>query len=194
MSLTPTPALPPRNQLPYIPVHRLGPAATVAGPLTCITPISQLCHFIGNRTLPCVSENCPGCTANRRQIRECYVSMINKADRRHIITVLTPTAELQLSDCAPDKTNLQGLNVRISREGKRPNGRIRLTTENELTPSSHLPKPPDLLRHLYVIWGLTPELLSTEHPLFECRAQFDFQEHTQNGNGQRTAEQSLPGT
>ena len=172
-----------RHALPHIALTRLPPNGNIRGAITCTKPLSAWCHFIGNRTLPCVDTHCPGCAANRRRIRECYVSLWTVAPSRHIITVLTPAAELNLCDGLPNPENSRGHIITINREGKRANGRVRCTVSGEMAISSHLPTAPDLKAHLHLIWGLTPELLTVEHPLFDVREQFTIP--IEEGDGAR---------
>jgi hypothetical protein len=181
----PSTGRPSPHRLPYAPLKRLGPSQRFTGAITCHKPLSVWCHFMSGRTLPCVDKNCPGCAANRRQIRECYVSLYLTNERQHIITVLTPGAELALTDLAPNMSATRGLIITIQRDGKRANGRLRVVVTGDTVNGTQLPPAPDLKAHMYVIWGLTQELMGTEHPLFEVREQFVIPMEQTDGRQQK---------
>ena len=173
------------SRLPYIDLRRLGAAEHVTGAITCHKPLSVWCHYLSGRTLPCVDEDCPGCVIERRRFRECYLTVWTVKPAKHRMIVLTPTAEDSLLQKSPQPGHFRGYVIEASRVGNKPNGRICIEYTGQFVAANTLPPAPDLETHLYQLWGLTPEQLGSEHPLYNVRHQFDLSRI--NGNGAHTA-------
>lgn len=172
---------PPERRIPHLPLIRLKAAAKLRLALTCTRPLACFCHFFTGRTLPCLSDNCPGCKAERRTIRECYVSGVNGATRQHIMTVMPPGAERQFTDAVPNPDNVRGVVIELQRHGARANGRVTCTVDELQLPTEKLPREPNLTEHLYQVWGLTQDHWGSDHPLWDARAAID--EELIRGNG-----------
>lgn len=175
----------PARTLPYIPMERMKAGGFLKCVITCNQPIACHCHFVGGRTLPCVQEQCPGCILERRKIRECYLTVIGLGKREHVITVLTPGAERNLYDLAPEPIAWRGLVIEIKRRGSKANGKLAVNVADERIDPSRLPPAPDLMAHLYQVWGLTSELFGSDHPLWDARATLDAV--LRNGHGTRNS-------
>lgn len=154
----------PGTQLPHLPLVRVKTAGIVRGVITSRSYIGVNTHFMGQRTLPCVGDDCPGCAAEKSKRWEGYLSVWTTAPSKHLIVALTPGAATQILDAAPDPNNLRGLFLTVERLGSKPNGQLRGNVEPANIEPGHLPPEPELLRHLYKIWGVDDCLLPDPNP------------------------------
>lgn len=194
MAITWSTDAPRRPELPHVPLERLKPSGTIRGAITSQEPLSTHLHFLGGRTLPCTGDPCPGCELQRRRIIEHYISLLVDTPRRHIILAITPGAALNLYDQAPDPHKLRGTIISATRAGKKMNGRVNIHVEEHTVPDSKLPPTPDVIRHLHQIWGITPEQMGTEHPLFAVRESLFLPETNTNGTGKKSPAESDTGS
>lgn len=169
------------SALPHLPLERLKAGKKICGAITCLTPYDQHVHYLGGRTLPCAPENCPGCTAERRRGWELYVSLWTPKPSRHILTALTPAAALNLSDQVADPSNIRGWWLEIERVNVRANAKMIARVIAPDDRPMNLPPAPNLKAHMYKIWGLNPDEINAEHPLFAVREQFTLPEPSTNG-------------
>lgn len=157
-------AQPPANHsLPHLPLLRVKTAETIRGAITCLQIEGTDTHFMSNRTLPCIGEECGGCAQQLATRWEGYISVWT-TQGKHIITSLTPRAANNLLGTVADPCNLRGLFVTIERQGRRPNSPLNARCEQPDVLTVKLPPLPNLRAHLCRIWGLAlgPEQLDDE--------------------------------
>lgn len=163
-------------KLPHLPLIRIGAAATVSGAVTVDAHVGIDTHFFHRRTLPCVGAGCPGCAEGRPKRWEGYIAIYTTAPSRHVIIALTPGLAADLLAFAADKSTLRGRFVSITRQGKRPNGRLTITCEDRLIPPEKLPPPPLLRAHLAHIWGLDQAHAGQDQPGYAEKAAAIYRE------------------
>lgn len=163
-------APPTPKKLPHLPLIRLGAGASLKCAITVPTAIGIDTHFFHRRTLPCTGENCPGCADGRPKRWEGYVAVWTAAPSRHVIIALTPGVAADLQAIAGDNANLRGRLVLFARLGKRTNGRVTITAEDNIVPTEKLPPEPDLRAHMVHIWGLDQSHVGQDAPDYAAEA------------------------
>jgi hypothetical protein len=176
---------PPASNLPELVLRRLHASETFHGTITCTRVASCIVHFYGGRTLPCLGDDCPGCKLGRDKRRECYISLERRDHRTHGILGVTLGAERNLADKAPNWANVRGLEVTIRRKGRKANGQVSLDVHGQTLETHRLPPAPELMRHLFHLWGLDSEQMSEDHPLFAYQRDLILTLDSDNGNRQR---------
>jgi hypothetical protein len=174
-------------KLTYLRLTRLGPSQLLCGAITCTQPIRVNVHYLGGRTLPCLGDDCPGCTAQRQKREETYLSIIGRHDKQHIIVGITKNAAFQLSEQVQNWHNMRGVLLDLKRVGPKVNGRVNVHVSELRANGDTLPAAPILIDHLFNIWGIDQEILKEDHPLFNFRSQFLAIDKTTNGDGLRKA-------
>lgn len=174
------------TNLPYLPLVRVPPGKPLSGLLTSQSVLGVWTHFLGGRTLPCMSSDCKGCEAQMPKRWEGYISLITPSPSKHILVALTPGAALGISDTAPDPLQLRGNLVIFERGGKRLNSRLRARVERVDFYQKMLPPEPNLKEHLVHIWGLDQSQLGQDNPQYVNRVA----EHYRR-NGQTTDASSV---
>ncbi len=153
---------PRRPDRPHLPLLRLPPSANVRAAITCWELLQIDTHFIGNRTLPHVTTNCPGCDAQKPLRYEAYVSVFRAQDHKHVIYALTPCAARDLFDQTPNPHQIRGHIIDLHRNGRRSNGMVRIEVTEHMLSAEKMPAAPFLLAHLLDIWGLDQSHLGTD--------------------------------
>lgn len=175
------------DRLPHIPLQRLGAGREIAGVITCNHSVDKYTHYIGNRTLPCIKDDCPGCAAQRRKGWERYVSLWTTAPSKHVIVCMPPDAAFEMDAMLPNNDNLRGWFLTLTRAGKRANGRVSAQIHESSFREGGLPPAPDLLKHMYKIWGLDLQEINEDHPLWNNRFQLYDVPGEENGARPRQA-------
>jgi hypothetical protein len=177
------------GNLPHIPFERLRAGVTLKGVITCTAPYDSFTHYLGGRTLPCSgTEDCPGCGLKRKGW-ELYLSLWTVTPSKHVITALTPSAARELSDAAPDPNDLRGYFIELRRINTKNNGRMLCSLDQPEFKRHGLPPAPDVRAHMYKIWGLDPDEISNDHPLFDVRAAFTLPMENLDGTRPGTTHQ-----
>jgi hypothetical protein len=172
--------LPPApSNLPHLPLERAPAGAHFQRLITSDTILGVWTHFMGGRTLACITEECPGCQSNLPRRWEGYLACVTPKPHRHIILALTPGAAIGIHDSAPSPDRLRGLLLVCERFGKRANARLRARVEPVELGQHPLPPAPDLKAHLLHIWGLDQAHACTDNPGYSGRIKELFK---RNGN------------
>ncbi len=122
--------------------------------VTCFELLQIDTHFMGRRTLPCIENDCPGCQAKKPRRYEAYVSGVRGSDSKHLIYALTGGAVHAIIPFMANVTQLRGHIITLTRSGTRPNGMLRAEVDETMLDPTRLPQAPNLLEHMYAIWGL----------------------------------------
>lgn len=173
---------PAKAELPHLPLMRLPAKGDWLLGITCWELFQVETHFIGRRTLPCVTENCPGCEAKKPRRYEAYLSGIRAHDKRHILVALTPGAAHQLLDAVSSETQLRGHVIRLVRQGTRPNGMLRLELQDHMLDQSRMPNAPDLEKHMLAIWGLDQSHTAQDHGAYAEAVKHAFDSTDENAD------------
>ena len=148
-----TTCLDPRDvDVPYLPVVTVGAKFKGRGVITCTEFYEPFTHYIGGRTLPCLTPTCSACDNDRPRRYEGFVSVVWMVSRKHEIVRLTKPAMLGLKLGLEGRDFLRGQVLLLERKGTRNCGRLVASVEREALEISRLPPAPDLPAHLARIW------------------------------------------
>lgn len=149
----------PESRPPSLPLRRIRAGEKLSMFLTCREPLQVWTHFVGGRTLPHLTEGCPGCERNRPKRYEGYFSGVLIPEEKHVIVGVPAGACCSILDAQGDSGSLRGRGVVFERRGKRPNGQVVGELRKSSVHDGGLPKEPNLYDHLCRVWGLLdPEL------------------------------------
>jgi hypothetical protein len=171
------------NHLPHLPLIRVPTRTAMRLAITSVSMYQVDTHYMGRRTLPCTTTDCPGCAAQLPRRYEAYIAALTTTPTRHVIVALTPRAAKQLWDSAPDPHNMRGIIITLQRMGNRANGPLMCRVEQEEHAESKLPPMPELRAHMARIWGLDRSHEGTDHPYYRKAVQQEqFNADEQHGS------------
>lgn len=154
--------------LPHLALKRVPARGAIKGVITTTEILGVWTHFLGRRTLPCTTVDCPGCKAKLTKRYEAYVSLWTNSPSAHIIVALTPRAARELTDSAENPKDMRGLMIIIQRLGQRANGMLTARVESADGYTKALPPIPELRAHMLKIWGLDQSQISQDHPMYKA--------------------------
>lgn len=169
------------TNLPHLPLVRVKPGAGLFGALTSSKLIGVPTHYMSRRTLPCVTDGCPGCEAKLACRPEWYAGFKIRNPGNHVIVALTPACAWQIKDRFHNLTTLRGVGLTLTRAGKAGNSRLLVECHELELAQLKLPDEPDLIKHLLHIWGLDQGQLGQDNAGYVNRVKDHFR-----GNGQAT--------
>lgn len=148
---------------PHLPLMRLPKSACWRVAITAWELLQVETHFFGRRTLPCVTEDCPGCAAQKPRRYEAYLSVWTASPSKHIIVALTPRAAAEILSTITPPNQLRGHMITLRRTGTRANGPVTAEIDGEMIDANRLPPAPDLLAQMLDIWGLDQSHTAMDH-------------------------------
>jgi len=145
--------LDPRSEdVPYLPVVTVGAKFRGRGVITCAEFYEPYTHYVGGRTLPCLTPICQACLMERPSRYEGFVSVVWIANRKHEIVRITKPAMIQLKLALSGSGSPRGRILQLERKGDKKTGRLACGVEPEQIEVSRLPQAPNLEAHLARIW------------------------------------------
>jgi len=170
------------SSLPHLALLRVPPGNGLYGVLTSPKPIGVQTHYMGRRTLPCVSEACPGCLARLATRDEWYTGLWTGSPSKHVIAALTPAVAWELTDKLQPRLNFRGIKVHLTRAGKAANSRLLLTLPDPENLFTSIPDEPDLRAHLLHIWGFDQGELTRDGADYADRVRKAFKSNGSNAD------------
>ncbi len=126
----------------------------IKGLITCDKLIGCYTHWWGGRTMPCENEGCEACQSNTPSRWHCYLSLFESGTHDHIIFECTAKAALPITEFLQDNPTLRGIMLTAWRPKRRRNARVEIFLKPIDISSVKLPKAPDLIQVMSVIWQL----------------------------------------
>jgi hypothetical protein len=111
-------------------------------------------HWWGGRTVPCEAPDCEACREGSPYRWHAYCSAFIPKTAIHVLFECTAQASETLVQYRVAHGTLRGCLIDAYRWRSAPNGRVIIRATPAAQPPDTLPKPPDLLKVLTVIWQL----------------------------------------
>lgn len=154
MGIFQRPLEPNDDGLPYMETVTLKPSFKGWGVFTCSKLFETRTHWIGRRTLPCLTPTCPACDAERPRAYEAFASILWASDKQHQIVRLPQGPVYQLKELLRGTDDWRGVGIEFVRKGKDRNGRIVCRLMERFVESARLPADPDLEAQLMKIFRI----------------------------------------
>lgn len=140
-------------------------------------------HFWKNRTMPCTGKSCPACRDGFNPRWYGFLGIWSpKTDRLGILEI-TEAASDEVDRYYDRHKTLRGAQIKVSRQGNRPNGRVLADLTTGTIDPERLPPAIDIKATLLRMWELTTtadaDLREVGNARHEVRKHFEQHE----GNG-----------
>jgi hypothetical protein len=114
-------------------------------------------HWVDDRHHPCTTldGNCPGCALGQKPRWYGYINVLTLPARRRRILIVTAGAAQYSPSLKKHDGQLRGLGVRITRLYDAKNAPMKLEL-GECRTRVELPEDWDLIKALYLLWGVNP--------------------------------------
>ena len=122
--------------------------------ITCDDMVGCPTHWFGARTTPCDGPDCTACKEGTPWRWHGYLSGLMNQTRRHVLTEFTAQACETIAKFRVAQGTLRGTILVAQRHRNRHNGRVLLTLNPGDIEKLNLPKAPDLISALSIIWNL----------------------------------------
>jgi len=127
-------------------------------PLTAIVTSLDLTgcptHYFGGRTVPCEEHDCQACLNGVPWRWHSYLSCWDQTNKIHFLFENTARATEPFVQYREAHGTLRGCAFKAQRMNSRPNARVYIETKPVDLEKITLPKPPDLLAVLSIIWNI----------------------------------------
>jgi len=124
-------------------------------------------HWWGGRTVPCEDDDCEACRNNTPSRWHCYFSIYESGSKDHFIFECTGKAALPLVDWRKTNGSLRGVLITACRPKRRRNARVDIILRPFDTTGIIVPKAPDLMRAMAVIWQLPADAVKLDKAVRE---------------------------
>lgn len=145
-----------------LPIIRTPCARKLSAVITSPDIIGCNTHFWGGRTVPCDPAHCDPCRNGIPYRWHAYCSAFVPQTSLHFLFECTAQAADHLVQYRRAYDTLRGCQFTAYRWQSRPNGRVIIKTEQSAFAQDTLPKAPDLLKVLAVLWQLPPQNLEMD--------------------------------
>lgn len=120
-------------------------------------------HFWGGKTVPCEAPDCEACKNGMPYRWHAYCSAVLHPQGLHVIYEVTALAAEALVTFRHSNGTLRGCAIEAYRWKGSANGRVIIKCERTSRTLDSLPKPPDLIHCLSIIWQLPDKDLTPVH-------------------------------
>jgi len=145
---------------PAFPIHRTPAYKPLQAIATSDDLLGTFTHFYKGRTMPHEETNCEACEAGMPYVWHAYLSAFNQQTSLHFIFEMTAQAANAFIEYRTSFHTLRGCHFEARRMNNKPNGRILIRTKPYDLSTIVLPKPPDLIKCLSILWSLPTNTLS----------------------------------
>lgn len=149
--------------------------------LACVSESMIGCptHWFGGRTVPCEAIDCKPCSEGVPWRWHGYVAGLLHDGRRLALFEFTAQAAESINEYKAANGTLRGAIINARRHRNRHNGRVMIDTHPGDLFKLQLPKAPDLIRVLSVLWCIpTPSMPTQECLTRKCNIQVHQTEGT----------------
>lgn len=126
----------------------------IQGIITCHEMIGTRTHYFHGRTVPCDDSDCPACAAGLPWRWHGYVSLFSENQRRTVLFEFTAAAAEPLTQYRKAYGSLRGCLMNATRATSAGNSRVVIRTKPADLEKITLPKEPNLLEALSIIWNI----------------------------------------
>lgn len=133
---------------------RCPPNKPIQGIITCQDLIGTRTHFFHGRTVPCDDSDCPACEVGVSWRWHGYVSLFCVRTSQTILFEFTARAAEPLTQYRKAYGSLRGCLMNASRSNAAGNSRVTIRTKPADLEAITLPKEPNLLEALSIIWNI----------------------------------------
>ncbi len=154
-----TPPQDPRG--PSFVIVRTPTGQPLKGIITSENLIGCYTHFWKRRTMPCERDDCEACRAGIPFRWHCYQSAYLAKSHAHVLFECTAQAGEKFVEYREAHGTIRGCLFTASRMNFAPNARIIINCQPANLQEIILPKPPDIIRVLAILW---------DFPLSEVKA------------------------
>jgi len=142
-------------------LRRTPPDKPIRAIITSDDLIGCYTHFWTGRTVPCEAPDCPACNAQSPARWHCYIAALESGTRDHFIFECTAKAAQPLLSWREAHGTLHGCFFTAHRPKRRRNARVEIICKPIDLTKVNLPKAPDLIKAMSVIWRLPATALTT---------------------------------
>lgn len=111
-------------------------------------------HFWGGHTVPCEAPECDACAAGVPYRWHGYLSAYNVLDKLHFVFEVTAQAAQTFMNYRKEHGEMRCCQFEAYRWQHKKNGRVILKCERSAINPTALPRAPDLVRLMSIIWRL----------------------------------------
>lgn len=145
-----TPPTDPRG--PSFQIVRTPTGKPLAGIITSENLVGCYTHFYKRRTMPCERRDCEACQAGIPFRWHAYQSALIAKTHAHVIFECTAQAAQNFVEYREQHGTIRGCWFTASRMNFAPNARIIITCQPADLREIILPKPPDMIKCLAILW------------------------------------------
>lgn len=133
------------------------------GDQTFTQPNGTVYHQVQGKNVECDGEACEACMAGVPYRWHAYQSALITHNHLHCLFECTAQAAEKFTEYREAHGTLRGCLFESWRYNSKPNGRILIRTKPADLTGTALPKPPDLIKCLSILWGFPlPELTASK--------------------------------
>lgn len=152
-----------------LPITRTPVHKPITGVVTSENMIGCPTHFHKGRTIPCEPPECPACNEGSPTRWHGYVAAYNPSTGMQFLYEFTRKAAEAFVDYRREHKTLRGCQFQARRHSPRPNGQVIILTKPFDLTHGRLPKAPDLIKCLSILWNLpTPAVDSSVTNTIRC--------------------------
>lgn len=148
---------------PAFPIIRTPASKPLLAIVTSFDLVGCYTHYYKGRTVPCDGADCEACHAGIPYRWHAYMSAIKREDQLHCLFECTAQAAEHFTTYRNANTSLRGCEFEARRMNSRTNGRIIIRTRTADLSRIVLPKPPDLIKCLGILWGFPADEVTAPH-------------------------------
>lgn len=138
---------------PSFPILRTPPGRALIAIVTSPNLVGCFTHYWKGRTVPCDAPNCEACQAGMPFRWHAYQSAYIRETSLHCLFECTAQAAEHFTDYREAHGTIRGCLFEARRYNNRHNARILIRCKPADLTGIILPKPPDLIRCLSILWG-----------------------------------------
>lgn len=120
-------------------------------------------HVVNKIEIACDGPACEACHAGMPYRWHAYQSAITSGDRLHCLFECTAQAAECFTDYREAHGTIRGCFFEACRLHNKPNGRIIIQTKPADLTGITLPKPPDIIKCLSILWGFSADQVHAGH-------------------------------
>lgn len=137
-----------------LPIRRTPPHAPLCAIVTSTDIVGTMTHYWKSRTMPHEKVNCGACDAGIPYRWHSYMSAWERKTAMHFLFEVTAQAAEHFVTYRLAHGTLRGCAFRASRWRQNPNGRVLIETKPADIVEYPVPKGPDLIAVLSILWNL----------------------------------------
>lgn len=142
-----------------LPLLRTPTATPLVAAITCENLLGCYTHFWGGRTVPHDATDCEPCASGAPYRWHGYISAFDHRNGTAFLFETTARAAEPFKEWFDKYGTLRGAKFEATRLHKRPNGRVQIRLKSIDLIEFPLPKPPNIIAALAIIWNIAlPDL------------------------------------